>query len=141
MSEEQIEKVRKSFPHHFNDIYACSELFSGLARKCMHGHYHAPPWLVSFVLDPDTGVPYPRKGTQTGRYAGFDLWAQTYWGGFITGDEVTINWDGGCACGRSGPYMHGTVVRYTAKRGGDDKITCQRTAAAVEEMAEHLGKL
>lgn len=137
LTEEENEKIRKAIPFPLNDVYACSELYGGLARKCSQGHYHSPPWLVGFVLDPNTGVPYPRAGTQTGRYAGFDLWAQTYWGGYITGDEVTINWDGGCDCGREGPYMHNTITRYTDKNG-DDKITCQRTAAAVEEMMQHL---
>lgn len=138
LTDAQMEKVRKALPFEFNEIYACSELMSGLARKCSQGHYHAPPWLVSFVLDPATGAPYPRQGLQTGRYAGFDLWATTYWGGFITGDEVTINWDGGCECGRIGPYLNGKIMRYSDKHGGDDKITCQRTAAAVDEMLQHL---
>jgi len=140
LSDEQKEKVKKTFfPHHLNDLYGMSEtLGTGTTRLCAKGHFHPPPLIVPFVLDPDTGVPYPRKGLQTGRYAVFDLWAQTYWGGFITGDEVTMNWDGNCACGRIGPYFHNDVGRYSDKRGGDDKITCQRTAAAVEEMMEHM---
>jgi len=138
VTDEQLATVRRAIRCDMGEVYACSELMSGLAKKCPHGHYHAPPWLVSYVLDPDTGAPYPRRGEQTGRYAGFDLMASTYWGGFITGDEVTINWDGGCGCGRSGPYMHGAIVRYADKNGGDDKITCQRTAAAIEDMMQHL---
>lgn len=140
LTEEQMAKIRKALPFNFNEVYACSELMSGLARKCSHDHYHAPPWLVSYVLDPATGIPYPRGGIQTGRYAGFDLLAATYWGGTITGDEVTIDWDGDCPCGRTGPFMHGQVVRYSDKNGGDDKITCQRSAAAVEEMLQHLNQ-
>lgn len=138
LTDEEIEKIEKALPYAMTEVYACSEMYGGLARKCSQGHYHAPPWMVGFVLDPDTGAPYPREGTQTGRYAGFDLWAQTYWGGYVTGDEVTIDWDGGCSCGRQGPYMHGSIVRYSEKNGGDDKITCQRTAAAVDEMMKHL---
>lgn len=138
LTEAQIEKIKKTIPHHFHDVYASSELFSGLARKCTHDRFHTPPWLVNFVLNPDTGVPYPRQGTQTGRYAGFDLWATTYWGGFISGDEVTMNWDGGCDCGREGPYLHDKIVRYTTKRGGDDKITCQRTAEAAQELTDQM---
>lgn len=138
VTDEEMAKIRKALPFFLNEVYACSELYGGLARKCPQGHYHAPPWLVSFVLDPVTGAPYPREGVQTGRYAGFDLWATTYWGGYVTGDEVTINWDGGCGCGRSGPYMHSAILRYSEKNGGDDKITCQRTAAAVEDMLQQL---
>jgi hypothetical protein len=138
LTQGQIDKVRDAFPQGLNEFYACSEIMSGLAQKCPEGHFHPPPWQVVFVVDPDTGVPYPREGVRTGRYAGFDLWATTYWGGFITGDEVTVNWDGGCACGRTGHYFQGTIVRYSDKRGGDDKITCQRTAGAVQEMLEHM---
>lgn len=140
LSQSQKEKIRTSIPHYLNEIYGVSEILNGAARKCQHGNYHVPPWLVSFVLDPDTGVPYPRKGVQTGRYAGFDLWALSYWAGLITGDEVTMNWDGGCACGRSGPYLNDKITRYTDKRGGDDKITCQRTTSAVEEMMDHFNQ-
>lgn len=136
LTEEQLAQVAEAFPN-LNDIYGCSELMA-LARQCPEGHYHMPPSVVSFVLDPETGVPYPRSGTQTGRYAVFDLWAKTYWAGIITGDEVTMNWDGGCGCGRKGPYLLGEIGRYADKNGGDDKITCQRSAAAVEEMMESM---
>jgi len=135
---EQIARVRKALPYATGEVYACSEMMSGLAKKCVCGHFHTPPWLVSFVLDPETGAPYPRKGVRTGRYAGFDLLAESYWGGFITGDEVTMNWDGECGCGRTGPFMHSAIGRYSDKNGGDDKITCQRTGAAIEDMVQHL---
>lgn len=138
LSDAQLAKVKKAIPFELNEQYASSELNSGIARKCRQGHYHAPHWLVSFILDPDTGAPYARHGVQTGRFAAFDLWAITYWGGFVTGDEVTMHWDGGCGCGRLGPYLEGNIARYSEKRGGDDKITCQRTAAAVAEMMEHM---
>jgi hypothetical protein len=134
----QRRKVLQSIPGPINELYGFSEILGGSARSCSAGHYHPPHWVVRFVLDPDTGVPCPRKGIQTGRYAAFDLWAQTYWGGFISGDEVTINWDGGCSCGRTGSYLFADISRYSDKRGGDDKITCQRTAAAVEEMVQYM---
>lgn len=137
LTPAQIENIETSFPHRLGEFYGCSELMA-LARRCAVGNFHMPPSIVSFVLDPDTGAPYPRKGVQTGRYAAFDLWAETYWGGFITGDEVTMNWYGGCDCGRSGPYLHSGISRYADSRGGDDKISCQRTAAAVEEMMRNM---
>jgi hypothetical protein len=138
LTDEEMASVQKALPYATTEVYAFSECYGGLARKCKEGHYHAPPWLVGFVLDPETGFPYPRRGEQTGRYAAFDLWAQTYWGGYVTGDKVTVNWEGGCGCGRKGPYMHGKIERYSEINGGDDKITCQRTAAAVGEMMQHL---
>lgn len=135
LTEEHLAQIAEAFPNLY-DQYGCSEIMA-LARRCPKGHYHMPPSVVSFVLDPETGAPYPRRGVQTGRYATFDLWAQTYWAGVITGDEVTMNWDGGCACGRKGPYLVGEIGRF-ADKYGDDKITCQRSAAAVEEMMESM---
>jgi hypothetical protein len=137
LTEAQIADVEAAYPVPMGDLYGFSEAMA-LAPRCAHGHYHMPPSIVSFVLDPDTGVPFPREGIQKGRYAAFDLWAQTYWGGVITGDEVTMHWEGSCACGRKGPYMAGDIGRYSDRRDGDDKITCQRTAAAVEEMIQSM---
>lgn len=137
LTEERIAQVNAAFGIPFGEFYGFSEAMA-LAPKCSQGHFHMPPSIVSFVLDPDTGAPYPRSGVQTGRYAVVDLWAQTYWAGIITGDEVTMHWDGGCGCGRQGPYLEGDIGRYTDRRGGDDKISCQRTAAAVEEMIQSM---
>jgi hypothetical protein len=105
------------------DGYGCSEQHFA-AAQCPHGHYHVHPLNIPFVLDPDSGEALPRKGTVTGRFAFMDLAAETYWGGFITGDEVTMTWDIPCACGRIGPYIHRGVQRYSEKQGGDDKINC-----------------
>lgn len=138
ISEEEMAKVRAAIPGELRVMYGFSEILDGTARRCEAGHYHTPPWIISFILDPETGAPYPRSGIQRGRCAAFDLRARTYWGGFISGDEVTVNWDGGCECGRNGPYFTDEIIRFTEKYGGDDKITCQRTAAAVEEMIEFM---
>ncbi|MEJ0048169.1 MAG: hypothetical protein WDN04_20155 [Rhodospirillales bacterium] len=88
---------------------------------------------VPFVLLPDTGEALPRTGTCTGRYAFFDLAAETYWGGYITGDEVTVTWDEACPCGRTGPYIHRLVQRYSDKQGGDDKISCAGVPSAHQQ--------
>lgn len=137
-TQEQRDKIERVIGLPLREVYGFSETTQS-AMRCSAGHYHQPPWIVSFVLDRDTGVPLPRTGTQTGRYAVFDLWAQTYWGGFITGDEVTVHWDGDCSCGRKGSYLS-DPGRYTEKHGGSDKITCMRTAAAVAEMVEFMRK-
>jgi hypothetical protein len=107
--------------------------------KCEHGHYHIPPWVITYVLDPDTGEMLPRKGQQTGRGCFFDLVPQTYWGGFATGDEITADYDP-CSCGRTTVHLHGTIERFSEKRGGDDKITCAAAddahAAAIDFLAQ-----
>src|SRR5690606_24630044 len=71
------------------EYYGMSELLPGCLR-CPEGNYHVLPVIVPFVLDPSTGEPLPREGLQTGRYAALNLVADTYWGGIISGDEVTM---------------------------------------------------
>jgi hypothetical protein len=102
--------------------YGMSEV-TMMASKCEAGRYHIPPWVIAYVLDPDTGRPLPREGVQTGRAAFFDLVPTTYWGGFATGDGFTVDWTP-CPCGRTSLHVHGEVGRLSEKRGGDDKITC-----------------
>jgi hypothetical protein len=73
---------------------------------------------------------------QTGRLALFDLFAENCWGGIISGDRVTVNWDGGCSCGRVGAYLHSDIVRYSNLKD-DDKITCSKTADAYEKAVDY----
>ena len=109
-------------------------------QMCEHGHYHIAPWVIPFVLDPDTSAILPRKGVTTGRAAFFDLGADSHWGGFISGDEISVHWDEPCPCGRSTIYASGEIQRYSDKRGGDDKITCAATESAHKEAMDFLSK-
>jgi hypothetical protein len=129
-----LELCKDVFPFPYNEIYGMTES-TGVARRCPAGHFHLPPWIVLFLLDPDTSAPLARSGVQTGRLALFDLLPSTFWGGFITGDRVTINWDGGCSCGRNGPFVHADIERYAALRD-DDKITCAKSPDAYERAVE-----
>ena len=120
------------------EIYSMSELMPGNPR-CEAGNYHVPPVLVPFVLDPQTGKMLPRSGTQTGRFACFDMLPDTYWGGLVTGDEVTMGgWDEPCSCGRKSPYLHGTIRRFSEIQGGDDKINCAGAPEAHDRAVEFL---
>jgi len=124
----------------FKGLYAMTE---GLARHttCREGHYHLAPWIVPYVLDPDTSKPLPRQGTVTGRMAFYDLLVDSHWGGFISGDEVTINWSDPCPCGQTSVYLQGTIQRYSEKRGGDDKISCAARPGAHKEAMDFLMNL
>lgn len=106
--------------------YGMSESVASLARMCSFGHYHVPPNIIPFVMDPEDGNPLPRCGRTTGRYGFFDLGASSRWGGYITGDEVTLVWgdEAPCACGRKGAYFLPDIRRLGESEGGDDKITC-----------------
>jgi len=109
-----------------------------ITAKCSENHYHVPPWIVPYALDPATGRSLPRTGTQTGRATFFDLVPQTYWGGVATGDEVTVDWRP-CACGRTTVHIHPAIRRFSEKTGADDKITCAAAedahAAAIDFLA------
>lgn len=126
---------------HVLEFYGMSEM-SGNCRKCEHGNYHIPPFTVPFVLDPDTGEAMPREGFQTGRFAFLDLLPDTSWGGFISGDRVTVGWwDVPCGCGRKGPYLLPDIQRYSELQGGDDKISCSGAPAAQDRAIQYLAEL
>lgn len=106
--------------------YGMSESASGITRMCPAGHYHILPNIVPYLLHPQSGAMLPRHGKQTGRFGFIDVAAQLRWGGFLSGDEITLDYGdaGGCACGRRGAFIAGDIRRYSEAEGGDDKITC-----------------
>lgn len=123
-----------------SDGYGMSESIAS-SRACSQKRYHVPAHVVPFVLDPLTSKLAPRTGTVTGRFGIFDLNARSYWGGFLTGDKVTLTWgDQPCACGRLGPYVHAGIRRFSESEGGDDKITCAGAPDAHERAIEFILK-
>lgn len=122
----------------YYEYYSMSEIMAGCPR-CEAGSFHVPPAMVPFVLDPETGLPLPGAGTRTGRFALMDLLPDTYWGGLVTGDEVTMSgWDAPCECGRPGHYLHASINRYSEKQGGDDKINCAGAPEAHDKAIDFL---
>ena len=120
-----------------NMSYGMSEAM-GFHKMCSHGRYHLVPWIIPFILDPETSKPLPRKGVVTGRAAFFDLLARHRWGGVITGDEITIDWDSKCACGQEGYHLGPEIQRYSDKTGDDDKITCAAQPQAHAQAMDFL---
>ena len=98
-------------------------------------------WYFSNDANDDTSKPLARTGTVTGRLAFYDLLPDTHWGGFISGDEVTMTWDRECGCGREGPFVEKSIARYTEMRGGDDKISCAASTEAHEEAMDYLSEV
>jgi phenylacetate-coenzyme A ligase PaaK-like adenylate-forming protein len=132
------EKVRRSFGvDRLVHIYGMSEV-QGANLLCEHNRYHVEPTNILFLLDPDTGDTLPRSGVQTGRAAFYDLLASTYWGGFITGDELTVDWSSPCPCGKQSPHIAAKIERYSEKRGGDDKISCAAASDAHDSALNYL---
>jgi hypothetical protein len=119
-------------------FYGMSEVM-GMSPRCSHGHFHIMPHTIPILLDPDAKM-LPREGAQTGRYAFFDLMAETYWGGFISGDQVTIHWEEDCPCGWKGPRVGPVITRFAEMEGGDDKITCAGTAQAYNEFMDFVSQ-
>ena len=119
-----------------SSMYSMSECM-GLAPLCSQGYYHFMPFTIPILLDEDAKQ-LPESGEQTGRMALFDLLAQTYWGGFISGDQITMIWDEDCPCGWKGPRMTRDIQRFAQMEGGDDKITCAGTAKAYNEFMDFV---
>jgi hypothetical protein len=106
---------------------------------CSEGRYHVAPWVIPFVLDPDTSEPLPRTGVQTGRAAVYDILLRAHWGGVISGDEVTIDWDLRCPCGQASVAFEKDIVRYSEKEGvEDDRITCAATHEVHNEAVNFM---
>lgn len=118
--------------------YGMSEI-SAFHWACENNHYHLVPWVIPFLLDPDTSEPLPRKGVQTGRAAFYDLVNESHWGGVISGDEITIDWDTPCGCGRNSVHIHHDIMRYSEKEGiQDDRISCSATEQVNDEVVNFM---
>ncbi|MBI1793389.1 MAG: hypothetical protein HYR70_04270 [Chloroflexi bacterium] len=104
---------------------------------CPNGGYHVFPWNIPLVVSND-GEPLPRTGIQTGRAGYFDLLAQTYWGGILTGDRVTVHYDGECGCGWQGPWIEDNVQRFAELMGGEDIISCAGVQTAYSDFMEYV---
>ena len=116
--------------------YGFSECI-GNAPLCDHGFFHFLPYTVPILMDAD-GNAMPREGVQKGRLVLVDPIPTSYWGGFTSGDEVTIHWEEDCPCGWGGPRAAKTIRRFAESEGGDDKITCAGSQAAYNEFMEFV---
>ena len=116
--------------------YGFSECI-GTAPMCDHRYFHFLPYAVPILMDED-GNALPREGVQKGRLVLVDPIPTSYWGGFTSGDEVTIHWDEDCPCGWGGPRAAETVRRFAESEGGDDKITCAGSQQAYNEFMEFV---
>ena len=104
---------------------------------CSKGVYHVFPWNIPMVLD-QNGTPLPRIGVQTGRAGYFDLLAQSYWGGILTGDRITVHYDEECGCGWKGPWIEDNVQRFSELMGGEDIISCAGVQSAYSDFMEYI---
>jgi hypothetical protein len=119
------------------EAYSMTEL-RDFMLMCGAGRYHIDPWIIPYVLDPTTSELLPRRGSQVGRFALFDLTSSDHWGGVITGDEAEVEFDSMCSCGATTQHLGGQIDRLSEKRGGSDKILCTATPEAYDEAMRFL---
>jgi hypothetical protein len=115
--------------------YGMSEV-SAFHVMCEGGRYHVQPWIVPYVLDPDTNAPRPREGVQVGRAAFYDPANNSHWGGVMSGDEIELSYEP-CTCGRTTVHIGPHIERYSDKQG-DDRITCAATQQLQHEAIDFL---
>ena len=119
--EEQILQFFGISPDHVTGGYGMSEVSTALGE--VDGRYRPAPWVVPLLLD-DTGEKRidQEAGQADGRFAFFDASLEGRWGGVITGDHVTVDFATGMPT-----VVAGSIERYSALAGGDDKLTCAGT--------------
>jgi hypothetical protein len=118
------------------NLYGFSEC-TGNAPLCDAGFFHFMPWVIPMVVDAEMRE-LPRTGVQSGRMVLIDLLAESFWGGFASGDEVTMHWDEDCDCGWKSPRVEKTIRRIGQPDGGDDKITCAGSQQAYNEFMDYV---
>jgi len=116
--------------------YGFSEII-GNGPLCEHGYFHMPPYSVLLLMGPN-GESLPREGVQKGRLVVVDPISTSNWGGFTSGDEVTVHWEDDCPCGWKSPRIAKTIRRFAENEGGDDKITCAGSQQAYNEFMEFV---
>ncbi len=102
--------------------------------RCDKMRYHCPPGFIMLLLDePGDKLIAPqvgKAGVVEGRFGFLDLLYEGRWGGLISGDKVQVDFSERCPCGRAGPTILDTIVRYTQATGQDDHIGCAGTIDA-----------
>lgn len=131
------EQVKEFFGiERMGNQYGFSEII-GNGPLCEAGFFHMPPYSVMLLMGPD-GEALPREGVQKGRLVVVDPIPLSYWGGFTSGDEVTVHWEDDCDCGWKSPRIAKTIRRFAESEGGDDKITCAGSQQAYNEFMEFV---
>ena len=120
---------------HLSMGYGMSEI-SAMHMMCESGRYHVQPWVIPYVLHPDTNEPYPREGVQVGRAAFYDPAYDAHWSGIMSGDEIELSYEP-CSCGRTTLHIAPEIERYSEKQG-DDRITCAATQQLQHEAIDFL---
>src|SRR4029450_3469344 len=88
---------------HFQ-AYGMQEINTTMPRCAEGRRYHIPPWLVPLILDQEGETLLPHDGgVVEGRAAFFDLALDGRWGGVISGEKITVDFQP-CVCASVSPW-------------------------------------
>jgi hypothetical protein len=122
--EAQILEFFGISPDNVQSGYGMSELSTALTE--IGGRYRPAPWIIPLLLDDSGETLVPLEGDRAeGRFAFLDLAIDGRWGGVVTGDRVEVD-----LTTPNLSIIPGSIIRYTASNGGDDKLTCAGTVDA-----------
>ncbi|WP_253907070.1 hypothetical protein [Herbaspirillum rubrisubalbicans] len=127
---EQVQRFYGIPAENVQNSYGMSEMIGAGPWSHKAQAYAICPWIVPLLLDKSGEVllnPGAVGGSVEGRFAFFDLLAEGYWGGVITGDKVRIDFSPeGERDGLQGPLIR-SVARYADLEEGEDKLSCAGT--------------
>jgi hypothetical protein len=126
--KEQLARFFGVGPERYYGNFGMVEMLTGFL-ECSEHRYHCPPWVKMLILD-ESGETLlePVDGQVEGRLAFLDMLVEGRWGGVVTGDKVTVDYNP-CTCGRKSPTIT-SVMRYADLVDGDDKLSCAGTMAS-----------
>lgn len=129
--EEMYQLIEEAFgldKHRYPDLYGMTESNS-IAMECLEGlHKHIPPWIEPILFD-ENMEPIEPVGKTTGQYGFLEPSILSYPGFILTGDRLTINWDGCDLCGRDTPVIEKIERMPTAEGRGCAGVLARTTGA------------
>ncbi|MCY1456012.1 hypothetical protein D9M71_732020 [compost metagenome] len=127
---EQLLRFYGIANENIQNSYGMSEMIGTGPWSYKAQAYAICPWIVPLILDKAGEKllnPSDHQGVVEGRFAFFDLLAEGYWGGVITGDKVLVDFSpSGETDGLQGPLIR-SVARFADLEEGEDKLSCAGT--------------
>ena len=114
--------------------YGMSEV-SAFHVACELGRYHVQPWMIPFVLDPDTDEPAPREGVQVG---GPPSTTRTTPATGVAAPATRSSSAGSRAPAAAAACTSARTSSGTPRSRGDDRITCAATQQLQHEAIDFL---
>jgi len=131
--EEMYRLIKEAFgldKHRYPDLYGMTESNS-IAMECLEGlHKHFPPWIEPILLD-ENMEPIEPDGKVTGQYGFLEPSILSYPGFILTGDRLTVNWDGCDACNRNTPIIEKIERMPTVEGRGCSGVLARTVGAQI----------